>query len=488
MGTASAKNGTVDFATAPAPALPWDQGRPVINGPDVYGASPGKEFLYLIPAIGERPMRFTAENLPAGLAVDSVRGQIQGRAVVPGEYAVTLHAENSLGTSAKIFTIIIGEHKLALTPPMGWNSWNCFRSDIDDARIRAVAESMVSTGLAARGYSYVNMDSGWQSKQRGGPYNSIVPKDGFPDMAALCSHIHALGLKVGIYSAPYTVPWGTDGCGTTSGLMDTRFRMFNQNKFIGIEKHEDDDVCQWAAWGFDYCKYDWNYTDMVNAERMSRALRDAPRDMVFSITTDVEFSDAFRVKELANLWRSNKDMGPLWELFLHNGINNTGQWNPVIGPGHWFDLCLTAFMPRDGKSFTRNELIAHISCWMMRPSPIMIDCDTALMRDNFVLSLLCNEEIIAVNQDRWGKPAASIYRDDSWDIQIKPLSDGNYALAYFNLGTQPAIAPELESAAKLGIHRTSPVRDLWRKEDLGVFDFPVGVDAHCAKVYKVYMV
>lgn len=477
-------NTSIDYRTKVAPAAPWDKGRPVINGPDVYGASPGKEFLYLIPTVGERPIRFTAENLPAGLFIEKESGQIKGKADTKGEHRVTLTAENRHGTCTKMFTIVIDDNALALTPPMGWNSWNCFRSDIADAKIRTIADRMIRSGLAARGYSYVNMDSGWQSKKRGGAYNSIIPKDGFPDMKSLCDHIHSLGLKAGIYSGPYTVPWGSDGCGSSSGIWDTNYQKFRE-KYIGINKHEPDDARQWAAWGFDYMKYDWNYTDMTTAERMHRALRDTSRDIVYSITTDVEFSDAARVKELANLWRSNKDMGPLWELFLHNGITNTRQWNPLIGPGHWFDLCLTAFMPRDGNSFTRNELIAHISCWMMRPSPIMIDCDQHLMNDTFVQSLLCNEEIIAVNQDRLGKPAASLFKDDTWDVQIKPLSDGNYALAYFNLSDASAIAPAIEHAAMLGIHEKSPIRDLWNREDLGYFDFPIGVESHCAKVYKV---
>lgn len=474
-----------DFQTKLAPAIPWDEGRPVINGPERYGASAGKDFLYLIPTTGERPIHFSATRLPPGLRVDRQSGQIRGRARKIGIYQTSLKAENRHGVASKALTIVIGDHALALTPPLGWNSWNCFRSEIDDGKVRAIASDLIASGLAARGYAYVNLDSGWQSDLRGGPHHAILPKSGFPDMKALCDHLHALGLKAGIYSGPYTVPWGTEGCGSSSGLWDTNYAMFPQGKFIGIAKHEAEDARQWAEWGFDYVKYDWNYTDMETAERLGRELRASPRDMVYSITTDVEFRDAARVKELTHLWRSNLDMGPEWKTFLHNGITHTRQWNPFIGPGHWFDLCLTAFMPRDGKSLTRHELIAHISCWILRPSPIMIDCDSQLLRDAFVQSLLCNEEILAVNQDILGKPSASLFRDDAWDIQVKPLSDGNYALGYFNLSGQAAIAPRVENASKLGITVKSQVRDLWQRKDLGLFDFPVGVESHCAKVFKV---
>jgi alpha-galactosidase len=481
--------GSQDCATSLAPALPWNEGKPVINGPEVYGASPGKEFLYLIPTIGGRPIKFSAENLPAGLSVDAEKGLIRGKAEKRGQYQVVVTAENSQGKCSKSLKLRIEDHAIALTPPMGWNSWNCYRSTIDDVKIRATADGMVRSGLAARGYAYVNLDSGWQSKQRGGKLHSIVPRDGFPNMKALCDHIHSLGLKAGLYSSPYVVPWGTDGCGTSSGPCDTSFPWFLapnlKSKYIGLDKHEREDVAQWAEWGFDYFKYDWAQTDMILTERMSRQLRASSRDIVFSITTDVQINDAVKVKELANLWRSNRDTGPQWQSVVQNGFNNE-QWNPVIGPGHWFDLDMTALMPLDGKSLTHNERIACVSRWMMRPSPILIDCDLTRPLDDFTLRLLCNEEIIAVNQDSLGKPSASILKKDGWDIQLKPLVDGSYALAVFNLGDKPAQSPKVDLGF-FGLDGKLKVRDLWNKKDLGEFNngFAVGVDAHCAKVFKI---
>lgn len=488
MQTPTTRMNEVDYETKPAPALPWDQGAPVINGPDVYGASPGKDMLYLIPTLGERPLRFSASGLPEGLSLDPDNGIITGGTLATGTHTVSLTVENRHGKTTRSLKLVIAEDALALTPPMGWNSWNCYRSNIDDVKIREIAEGMISSGLAARGYAYVNMDSGWQSASRGGPFNSIVPKAEFPDMKVLCDHIHSLGLKAGIYSGPYVVPWGTQGCGSTSGLCDTNFHWHNRkDKYIGINKHEHEDVSQWAAWGFDYFKYDWSRTDMLLTERMSRELRNSSRDIVFSITTGVNIADAERVKELTNLWRSNGDTSPTWESVVKNGFRNE-QWNSVIGPGHWFDLDMTALLPRDGKCLTPNEMIACISCWMMRPSPILIDCDPTKL-DDAMLSLLCNEEIIAVNQDVLGKPAISIFRNDTWDIQLKPLADNSYALAFFNLGDVPAIAPAV-NLTYFGMPERCQVRDLWRRQDLGQFgsDAIVGVAPHCAKVYKVFIV
>lgn len=474
-----------EYETKVAPAQPWNAGAPKINGAMRYGATPGREFLYLVPTVGERPMHFSAEGLPKGLAIDSQKGIITGRAMEKGCHTVTLTAENRLGKDSRTLELVLGEHSLALTPPMGWNSWNCFRSDINQKQICEVADAMVESGLAAHGYSFVNLDSGWQSKQRGGQFNAIVPKETFPDMAELCQHIHSLGLKAGIYSSPYVNPWGTKGIGSTDGLPDTSFpaSFTSYGKFIGLCRHELEDARQWAAWGFDYLKYDWVVTDMFNAEKMRNALDEVDRDVVYSLVIGVALKDAQRAGEIANLYRANADTAPTWESIRSNGFRNN-EWNPFIAPGHWLDLDMTTTTPRDGKSLSRNELITHLSCWMMRPSPIMLDCDPRNL-DPFLTDLLCNDEIIAVNQDILGKPAASILSNDTWDIQLKPLANGDCALAFFNLGNKPAIAPELNLTYWLGSQFRA--RDLWAQEDVTGMEegFVVGVAPHGAKVYRV---
>lgn len=474
-----------DYRTEVAPAVPWDVGAPVINGPACCGASPGKEFLYAVPTVGERPLRFRAEALPPGLTLDAATGLITGRAAQSGECRVMLRAENRHGKAEKELTLVIAEDALALTPPMGWNSWNCFRSEITADKILGIARAMVSSGLAARGYSYVNLDSGWQSDRRGGRFNAIQPHQGFPDMAALCAQVHALGLKIGIYSGPYVVPWGTEGCGTTSGPIDTHFPAFigAKGKYIGLAKHETEDVAQWSDWGFDYFKYDWAHTDMELAGRMSRALRSAPRDMVFSVTTQVKFADAATAASLCNLWRSNGDTHPGWDSVVANGFGNE-QWNAHIGPGHWFDLDMTAILPRDGRKLTETELLACLTCWAIRPSPLLIDCLPDQM-DAFTRNLLCNEEVLAVNQDVLGMPAAPVIRKDGWEVQLKPLADGDCAVGVFNLGEQPGLSPEVVFA-HFGLGGERKVRDLWAKRDLDGrrATLAVPVAPHGAKLFR----
>ncbi|NLG29128.1 MAG: alpha-galactosidase [Chloroflexi bacterium] len=472
--------------TVPAPASPWDVGAPVINGPAVTGASPAKEFLYSIPTVGERRIRFSAEGLPAGLTLDPTSGRITGRVGVVGDYSVLLRAENVHGKAEKTLRIVIGERSLALTPPMGWNSWNCFRSEITADKTLRVADGMVSSGMAARGYTYVNLDSGWQSDKRGGRFGAILPHSGFPDMHALCARVHALGLKIGIYSGPYVVPWGTEGCGSTSGLVDTRFlvRLGIAGKYVGLDKHEAEDVAQWADWGIDYLKYDWADTDMENAARMSQQVARAPRDMVYSVTVSVRLADAPEIVRLCNLWRSNDDTFPTWASVLKNGFGNE-QWNRYIGPGHWFDLDMTAIAPRDGQSLSETEKVTCFTCWAMRPSPLLLDVAPDRL-DAFTLSLLCNEEVLAVNQDWLGMPSAPVVRKDGWEIQVKPLGDGDCAVGFYNLSEADGVSPELVFA-HVGLAGEVRVRDLWAKQDLaGARDrLAVPVESHGAKLFRV---
>lgn len=484
MQSSSTRFSEIDYQTHIAAAQPFDQGVPQINGASVYGASPGKDFLYLIAVTGERPITFQAEGLPEGLILDREKGVIRGQVEAAGEYQVILQAENRLGQAQKSLRIVIGEDCLALTPPMGWNSWNCFRSDISQNQILEIAENMIKYGLTARGYSYVNLDSGWQSKKRGGKYNSILPTDAFPDMKSFCDQLHEMGLKAGIYSSPYIVPWGTDGCGTSSGLYDTNYPVY-RDKRVGIEKHEAEDVLQWSEWGFDYLKYDWYHTDPRLAERMAAELRKSPRDFVFSVVTNVNIADAEKISRIAHSFRSNSDTAPYWASIADNAFSND-QWNYYVGPGSWFDLDMFATQERDGKRLNRNEMISHVTRWMIRPTPILLDCDPANIED-WLYDLLCNEEVIAVNQDPLGKPAAVIYKDNHWDIEFKPLEDGSFAIAFFNLWEQPAIAPYIGFEQYAG--EKFKVRDLWAKKDLDSDidkDFVIGVDAHCVKLFRVY--
>ncbi len=191
--------------TPPVPA------EPRINGPSIFGVRPGNPLLYFIPASGERPMSYQAEKLPAGLQVDSETGAVTGKLLKAGKYPIVLHARNNKGETARNFKIIVGD-RIALTPPMGWCSWNCLGSSITQEKILQAARLLVSTGLSQDGFNYVNMDDGWQG-ERTGPGHTLMGNEKFPNLQDLPTQIHQLGLKAGIYSTPCQISYARSSTG-----------------------------------------------------------------------------------------------------------------------------------------------------------------------------------------------------------------------------------------------------------------------------------
>ena len=188
-------------------------------------------------------------------------------------YDVMLQARNARGTTTKKLRITIGE-KIARTPPMGWNSWNCWAGAVDQEKVLRSARAMVSTGLINHGWTYINIDDTWQG-QRGGPYDALQANEKFPDMKKLCDDIHGMGLKAGIYSTPWITSYAKFAGGSSDDprvpgrkeLADQKYWRFGKYSFA------ENDAKQWAAWGFDYLKYDWNPNDVPHVEEMSKALR-----------------------------------------------------------------------------------------------------------------------------------------------------------------------------------------------------------------------
>jgi alpha-galactosidase len=191
-------NAAPEILTPPAPATPR------INGAKIFGVRPGSPFLFTIPATGDRPMQFSADHLPRGLKLDSKTGRITGKLKKPGEFVVILHADNSLGTAEEKFRIVVGD-QIALTPPMGWNSWNCFASAVSEDKVKRAADAMVKSGLINHGWTYINVDDYWQNHRNSkdptlrGEFRdakgNILPNSRFPGMKGLADYIHRLGLK-----------------------------------------------------------------------------------------------------------------------------------------------------------------------------------------------------------------------------------------------------------------------------------------------------
>ena len=458
--------------TPPAPR------KPRMNGASVIGTRPGHPFIFQIPATGDRPMEFSADNLPDGLQLDSQTGLITGISPLKsGDSVVTLHAKNARGETKKDFKIVIGD-QIALTPPMGWNSWNCFAGAVDDAKIRSAADAMVASGLIKHGWAYINMDDTWEGKRDAN--GNILSNDKFPDMKALVDYVHSKGLKIGIYSSP--------GPKTCAG-------------YKGSWQHELQDAQQYAAWGFDYLKYDWcTYSEIAKDQSlpelqkpyyaMHAALDKVPRDIVFSLC-QYGMGDVWKwgAQVGGNCWRTTGDISDTWSSITGNGFGSAGK-EKFAGPGHWNDPdMLVVGRLGWGKlrptRLTPNEQYTHISLWCLLSAPLLIGCDMSQL-DKFTLSLLSNDEVLAVDQDALGKQASRIWQNGDLEIWAKDMGDGSKAVGLFNRGE---FATNIElKFSDLGISGKHRVRDLWRQKHLGAFSntFNATVPRHGVVLVRIW--
>jgi alpha-galactosidase len=458
---------------------------PRINGPSVFGVRPGNPFFFQIAATGERPMTFGADSLPAGLTLDPASGRITGTLAAAGPHVVTLRAKNGRGTAVKQLRVEVGE-KISLTPPMGWNSWNCWGVSVDQEKVLASAKAMVDRGLLEHGWSYINIDDTWQG-ERTGPGHALLANEKFPDMKKLCDDLHAMGLRAGIYSTP----WDTSYAGFAGGSSDDpdgkwSKDMVNANgrrrRHHGTTSFAEADAKQWAAWGMDYLKYDWNpknssppetadqFHDIVGV--MARALRASGRDMVYSYSNSFPFEWIGQNVDQLNAWRTTGDINDTWAR-LSNIWSTQEKWRPFAGPGHWNDPDMLVVGPVDvgsGKNvrpsrLTPNEQYTHISLWCLLSSPLLIGCPLE-KADDFTLSLLTNDEVLALDQDELGAQAAQVIVDGRKQVYVKELADGSHAIGLFNLAQEPQQVSATWSQLKLSAPKR--VHDLWRQKDVPV--------------------
>ena len=460
-------------------------GAPKINIASLFGASPNKDVILRIPATGERPMTFDAKGLPEGLSLNG--NIITGKAAKEGSYDVTLIAKNALGTCEKKVTFEIYAGKVLLTPLLGFTTWSAFKDRVTEKMYSDTAKALVRHGISEYGYSYVNLDSGWQYKY-GGKLDAIQPNPKFPDMKAMVDGVHALGLKCGIYSTPMLTAWGCPAeyesiPGCTQGEPDERFAEMNGG--IGIIHKEKNNVLQWAEWGFDYLKYDWDPTDPVNAEIMRQELLAADRDFGFCVTVNALPCYNSYWSTHCNSYRRNVDAQGFWENLLEIYETYIGNENNV-NKGHFFDLDMldignSAYSKRPN-FMNDDEAVVAYSMRAFLNSPIQISEDLTEEISETYLSIYCNEEIIAINQDTKFAPSVFVYRRDIGSSRLhafeKELEDGSFAYALFNLG-------ECEEQIKTELSEISNIRDVWAKENLA-FDkeLDVTMPAHTVRIFK----
>jgi alpha-galactosidase len=435
-------------------------------------------------------MTFSAKGLPKGLKLDAATGIITGKIKKAGNYVVSLKASNKSGSFSRTFTIVCGE-KIALTPPMGWNSWNCFACAIDQAIVKAAADAMVNSGLADHGWSYINIDDCWMVQPEsddpvvGGEVRdsngNMNTNKKFPDMKGLADYVHSMGLKIGTYSGP--------GPKTCAG-------------YTASYQFEEKDAKQFAAWGIDYLKYDWCDYERIAKDHslpelkkpyevMRKALDKADRDIVYSLC-QYGMGDVWEwgAEVGGNCWRTTGDITDDWSSMESIGFGQAGK-EKYAGPGHWNDPDMlvvgkVGWGPQlHPTRLTPNEQYTHISLWALLASPLLIGCDMTQL-DEFTYSLLTNDEVIDINQDVLGKQASRIVQYGSLEIWAKDMEDGSKAVGLFNRGLFPS--PLTVTWKDLGITGNFVIRDVWMQEDISnsVQKFVATIPAHGVKLLKIY--
>ena len=337
---------------------------------------------------------------------------------------------------------------VAATPPMGWNSWNHFHCKVTAADVRAAADAVATNGMKDAGYVYVNIDDCWQGVRDSS--GMIQANERFGDMKALADYVHAKGLKIGIYSSP--------GPKTCAG-------------FEGSYGHEEQDAQQYAAWGFDYLKYDWCSAATVYTpeqmpdvyRKMHDALARTGRPIVYSLCQyGLGMVWSWGASVGANLWRTTGDIKDTYDRMSLIGFQQNGL-GKFAGPGHWNDPDMLEI---GNGGMKPDEYITHMTLWCILAAPLLAGNDLSQMTPE-TLAILTNKEVIAVDQDPRGIEGRRIAEEGPLEVWAKPLAHGSVAVALFNRGESSN--PMTVNFKALGFSGSVRVRDLWQHKDLGRF-------------------
>ncbi len=362
---------------------------------------------------------------------------------------------------------------LAATPPMGWNSWNHFAGKVDDATIRAQADAMVSSGLAAAGYRYINIDDTWEGERDAAGVMHSNAK--FPDMKALADYVHSKGLKLGIYSSP--------GPKTCEG-------------YPGSEGHEEQDAKTYAAWGIDYLKYDLcslgdrmrsaggldkaHEMELAAYRKMDAALKATGRPIVYSLCQyGVAAVWQWGGSVGGNLWRTTGDITDKYARIIQIGFGQAGL-SKYAKPGQWNDPDM---LEVGNGGMTGAEYRTHMSLWAILAAPLLAGNDLSKMSAE-TLSILGNREVIAIDQDPLGRQGDRVSAEGPLEVWARPLSGGARAVGLFNTADFPNYV-EVDYA-QLGLKGAQNTRDIWAAKDLGRMSrYRVLVPGHSVVLLRV---
>ncbi len=317
--------------------------------------------------------------------------------------------------------------RLSPTPPMGWNSWNTFQTNISEDLVKGIADTMVSSGMKDAGYTYIVLDDGWMMMQRDSITGNLIPDPvKFPHgMKALADYIHSKGLKFGLYNCA-----GTKTCAG----------------YPGTRGYEYQDARYYASLDVDYLKFDWCYADSLNAVEayttMSKALLAARRPIVFSLCEWGSHKPWLWAAKVGQLWRATGDVGAYFDTVPHNKewkpqtvtqiIDQEANIRQYAGPNHWND----PDMLEVGNGMREGEDRAHFSMWCMLAAPLIAGNDIRKM-STATRAILTNKEALAIDQDALGVQGFRYATKDSVETWLKPLTNGNWAVCFLNRSALP---------------------------------------------------
>ncbi|MBX3284614.1 MAG: alpha-galactosidase [Actinobacteria bacterium] len=476
-----------------APFRPHE-GPPELHGAARVGVRPGTELIHTLAATGERPLAFRVSGLPAGLSVDPETGIVRGTApAAPGTHPVHVAVGNRLGATSATVELVVGD-ALALTPPLGWNSWNVYGETVSAGVVARIADGMVASGMRDAGYAYLNLDDFWHAPARAADGRPLAHPERFPDgIAALAEEVHARGLKLGIYSDAGHLTCG--GC-------------------YGGYGHEAIDAETYASWGVDLLKYDYCHAPVSREAAVARyrtmadALAGCGRSIVFNVCEWGLRRPWEWAPELgAAYWRTTPD---IFDSFSYTfwGVRGIARRNQALaeyaGPGRWNDPDMLVVGNRGRGRVASNLPVGrplhlpfsvhlrglddrqshtHLSLWAMMAAPLLASSDPTELSD-VDRDILLNPEVLAIDQDPLGQQGRVVTRRRGVWVMRKPLASGGAAISFSNVS--PFRARRRLSLASLGLAGRPDVRDAWARESLGPLDhLEVDLARHESRVFVV---
>ena len=377
---------------------------------------------------------------------------------------------------------------LALTPPMGWNSWNVFQTNINEKMIKEIADAMVSSGMQKAGYTYLVLDDGWMAMERDKNGDLVADPKKFPNgMKALSDYVHGKGLKFGLYNCA-----GTKTCAG----------------YPGTHGYEIQDARYYASQGVDYLKFDWCSSDGLNAKEsytnMSKAIKAAGRPMIFSLCEWGNNKPWEWAKNVGQLWRTTGDIYDCFDCTKNNGswsahgvmkiLDMQQNLRIYAGPGHWNDPDMLE-VGNGGMKFSENR--AHFSMWCMLAAPLISGNDLRKMSKE-TSEILTNTDVIAVNQDKLGIQGFKYAVRDSVEIWFKPLSGNNWAVCFLNRTSTSKqidfnwklenVNDEFSGRKLIAVKTNYKIKNLWTKNETGTTKetLTITVPSHDVLMYKLY--